>query len=167
MNPSPTGKLYSSPADRTLELSRIFQAPIADVWASLTESDLTGKWIGTWSGDAGVGKTIDYTMTAEGVTEPSPVTITACEPPRVLGLDMQGPGSIWQVRVELSEADGQTTARFHHYLGPDDDICDIGPGWEYYFDSWLAAHFGETMPAWDDYYPSQRDYYCALQPETR
>ncbi|MGD9714170.1 MAG: SRPBCC family protein [Thermomicrobiales bacterium] len=164
MTAEPNGKLFRTNGARTLEISRTFRAPIEEVWAALTESERTGRWIGTWTGDAGPGKTIDFIMTSEGVTEPSPVTITECEPPRLLALDMASPGGVWRIRVALTEKDSSTTAVFHHHLGDEDDIADIGPGWEYYFDRLIASMNDADMPNWDDYYPAQKDFYASLTP---
>lgn len=165
MNTEPTGRLIVTPAGRTLELSRTLQAPIDEVWAALTESKRTGRWIGTWSGEAGPGRTVDFIMTAEGVAEPSPVTITACEPPHFLALDMRSPGGTWRVRVELIEEEGVTTALFNHDLGEEDDVSDIGPGWEYYFDRLIAAETGGGMPDWETYYSALKPWYANVAPD--
>jgi hypothetical protein len=65
MNPTPTGRLVRTPEGRDLVITRTFRAPIEDVWASITEPERTARWFGPWSGEAGPGKTIRYTMAFE------------------------------------------------------------------------------------------------------
>ncbi len=162
MSRTPTGRIVGTPEASVLVLSRTFDAPIGEVWEALTVSERTGRWIGTWTGEPGPGRTIDFIMSAEGVTEPSPVTITKCSPPNLLALDMAAPDGIWPVRLELAESDGGTMVTFSHALRPDEDVSSIGPGWEYYFDRLIAAETGGSMPEWDDYYPAQQEWYANL-----
>ena len=65
MNPTPTGRVVSTSDGRDLELTRTFRAPIDDVWASLTESARTAAWIGPWTGESGVGRTVTLRLIAE------------------------------------------------------------------------------------------------------
>jgi hypothetical protein len=37
---------------------------------------------------------------------------------------------------------------------------DIGPGWEYYLDMLTAAHNGQPLPSFGDYYPSQSAWFA-------
>ncbi len=46
MSPTPTGRLSGN----DLVLTRTFRAPIADVWASLTDPWRTARWSGPWQG---------------------------------------------------------------------------------------------------------------------
>ena len=92
MNPEPTGQLIRTDEGRTLLMTRTFQAPIADVWASLTESERTARWIGPWTGEGRVGGTVYVQMTEEEGADPSPGVITACDPPRSLSLDLGSGG---------------------------------------------------------------------------
>ena len=41
----------------------------------------------------------------------------------------------------------------------------VGPGWEYYLDMLVAAHGGQPLPSFDDYFPAQQGYYEGLVPE--
>ena len=63
--PIPTGRLEQRGGHRRLVLTRRFAAPIADVWASITESERTARWFASWTGDAGPGRTIRYRLTHE------------------------------------------------------------------------------------------------------
>jgi uncharacterized protein YndB with AHSA1/START domain len=56
MTPKPTGRLLASKEGRDLVLTRSFRAPIEDVWASITESDRTGRWFASWNRRAGAGQ---------------------------------------------------------------------------------------------------------------
>jgi uncharacterized protein YndB with AHSA1/START domain len=160
MNPEPTGRLIRTDEGRTLLMTRTFRAPIEDVWASLTESERTARWIGPWTGEGKVGGTVYVQMTEEEGSEPSSGVITACEPPRSLSLDLGSyGGGIWPVSVELTEQDGVTTLEFRHHLSDADDISSIGPGWEFYLDRLVAAHFEYEMPVWEAYWPGMREGY--------
>jgi uncharacterized protein YndB with AHSA1/START domain len=166
MNPEPTGRLIRTDAGRTLQLTRTFRAPIEDVWASLTESERTARWIGPWTGEGRVGGTVTVQMTAEEGAPGSPGIIRACDAPRSLRMDLDsGMEGMWSVAVELTESDGITTLAFEHYLSDADDVTNIGPGWEFYLDRLVAAHAGdEAMPVWDAYWPGMQECYASLSP---
>lgn len=157
----PTGRITSVQGGRDLVLERTFRAPIEDVWASITESDRSARWIASWAGEPGPGKSILVQMTAEEGAAPEPVLITACEPPRHLALNWTVGESAWKIEVSLLEAEGTTTLTFVHHLQPEEDASDIGPGWEYYLDRLAADRDGEPFAAFDDYYPAQKDHYAA------
>src|SRR5207248_7842997 len=61
MSPTPTGRLFGN----DLVLTRTFHAPVADVWASLTDPERTARWFGPWKGDAAPGRTIQVQMAHE------------------------------------------------------------------------------------------------------
>jgi hypothetical protein len=65
MNPTPGGSLVRTPDGKDLVIIRTFRAPIDDVWASITEPERTARWWGPWTGEAGTGRTIHYTMAFE------------------------------------------------------------------------------------------------------
>lgn len=161
MTRRPTGHIVPVPGGQDLVLERTFRAPIEDVWASITESERTSRWIGRWSGEPGPGKSILMQMTAEEGAQPEPVLITACEPPRFLAMEWAVGASAWRLEISLSETDGVTILRFVQHLGPEEDASDIGPGWEYYLDRLAAARDGESFAGWDEYYPAQKDHYTA------
>ena len=137
--------------------TRIFAAPIEDVWAACTEPDRMQRWIGTWTGDPATGE-VAFRMTAEGEDVPEEVyLVQACDPPRRLVVrsrdtaafseDGSGPRVAWQHVLELDETDGVTTMTFTQ-LVPDgplgtDLVSSVGPGWDYYLDR-LVASLGGT-----------------------
>ncbi len=158
----PTGEIICGPANKQLRLTRTFNLPIQTVWNGLTESTLTEQWIGHWSGEAGTGKQVMFTMSAEEGASAAPVDIIACDPPGYLELAMAVTADVtWNVSIELRESAAGTVMVFVQELTPGTDPADIGPGWEYYADRLAASLSGHPMPDWDEYYPAQRTYYIA------
>ncbi|MEH1166031.1 hypothetical protein V6V47_11670 [Micromonospora sp. CPCC 205539] len=43
-----------------------------------------------------------------------------------------------------------------------ESIAEIGAGWEYYLDMFIAARDGSPRPQFDDYHPAMQSYYQAL-----
>lgn len=164
--PEPSGRLLRSGEGVDLRMTRTFNAPIEDVWASMTEPDRTARWIGPWTGTPAVGETVMVRMTEEESADPSAVKILACDPPRCLVVETDGgDGSIWQVRADLVERDGATELHFSQHLDRREDAGSIGPGWEFYLDRLVASRVGGMMPEWDDYFPAQSAYYDSLAVE--
>ncbi|WP_278259564.1 SRPBCC family protein [Nocardioides convexus] len=147
-------------------MTRTFRAPVADVWAAVTESDRLARWIGTWTGDPASGEVL-FQMTYEGdEVGGETFRIDECVPPYRLRITTtmpkdDGTADHWRLRVDLAEEDGVTTLTFAQDL-PDPTIAEnVGPGWEYYLDRMVAAETG-TDPAavvWEDYYPAMSDHY--------
>jgi uncharacterized protein YndB with AHSA1/START domain len=158
MSKNPTGRVLPIAGERALVLERTFNAPIEDVWASITESDRLARWIGRWEGEAGPGRTVSFLMTAEESAQPEDVHIVECEPPRLLRLVLNQSAGGWHVDVLLSESQGVTTLRFSQAIG--EEVTDVGPGWEYYLDRLVAAREDAPMPEWDAYYPAQSAHYA-------
>lgn len=157
-----------------LVLERRFRAPIADVWAAITEPERLQRWIGTWRGDP-VSGSIAFRMTAEGQDVPEEVyDIQECDPPRRVALrtrepvpfseDGSGERVHWALRLELAEDAGTTTLTFVQAVvdGPlgADLAASVGPGWEYYLDRLVAAMAGADVAgiAWSDYEPWSAAY---------
>ncbi len=156
-----TGRIVPSHAGHDIVVERTFNAPIKDVWKSIVEPERMNRWIGTWSGDAGVGKRVTFLMTAEGDNvQPEEVLIHQCEAPRLLDVEtFQGEGG-WRMRLDLSEAGGVTTLVFRQSIGLDDEgTASYGAGWEYYLDRLVATHTGEPFADWDEYYPAQVEHW--------
>ena len=165
MSPTPSGRLLRTPEGRDLVLVRTFRAPIEDVWASITESERTARWFGSWTGEPGPGRTIQLTMGFEQGAAPTDVTIEACEPPRHLAMRTRDAYGSWHLEAHLAEAGGVTELRFTHHLDAEVNVGDVGPGWEYYLDMLVASRDGAPLPAWDDYYPAQKEHYLGLDAE--
>ena len=150
----PTGRLEG----QDLVLTRKFKAPIEDVWASITESESTARWYGSWTGTPGAGNTITIKMAFEDGKPESEAHIDACEPPKRLALSTAGQ---WGVKIEitLTQTDDTTELRFVHHLSDPELAQAFGPGWEYYLDNLVAARAGEKLPSFSDYDPSMRDHF--------
>ena len=72
----PTGWLEGN----DLVLTRKFEAPIEDVWTSITKSESTARWYGSWTGTPGAGNTITIKLVFEKDGPESVAHIDACEP---------------------------------------------------------------------------------------
>ena len=162
MTNPPFGRLFPTADGRDLVLSRTFRAPIEDVWASVTESDRTARWFGPWEGDAAPGRTIKMQMAYEDQAPWMDVRIDACDPPRRLAVSATDEHGSWRLELLLEHADGRTELRLVHHLDTNDQIGEMGPGWEYYLDMLVASRDGSPTPSFDDYYPAMKPYYDSL-----
>lgn len=117
--------------------------------------------------------TIEFIMTAEGVTDPQPVIVRECTAPSRLALELPGPEGAWLVVVDLSPgvapttgADtgphgGGTALRFTQVLTAPYDASSIGPGWHYYLDRMVAVMHGrEPTTDFSAYFPATSSAYA-------
>lgn len=162
MTPTPTGKLHGTPDRPELHLTRTFRAPLADVWASITESERTARWLASWSGAAAPGATVRMRLEHEEGRPESDLTILACEPPRRLEVLTADEFGRWHLEARLSEDDGVTTLVLVHHLEPGSEDPSVGAGWEYYLDLLVASREGTARPEFGDYWPAMREYYTSL-----
>jgi uncharacterized protein YndB with AHSA1/START domain len=148
----------------TVVLRREYPDPIQEVWGAVTESDRLARWIGSYTGSGGVGRTVEFTLTGEvdaggEVAPPTTVTILECEPPRRLVVDIPdpeggGPDRSWRVAVTLHEEPGGTVLIFEQRLAQGVGPADVEAGWSWYLDRLGAVLRGGPMPAWADYLPA-------------
>ena len=157
MSPTPTGRLFGN----DLVLTRTFRAPVADVWASLTDPERTARWFGPWQGEAAPGRTIQIQMVHEEGKPWMDMTVDACDPPRRLALSAVNEHGNWYLDMVLAESAGVTELRFTQQLTDTAGVGEVGPGWEYYLDALTASRDGRPMPNFDDYYPSMKDHFEA------
>lgn len=144
--PAPTGRLERAGGDDILVWTRTFRAPIADVWAAVTESERLARWIGTWHGDPTDGF-VTFTMNAEGEDmPPERYDIRECTPPRALRIDSTDESGAWHLRFDLDEADGVTTLTFTQVIDDPEVVEHTGPGWEHYLER-LTVAFAGADPA--------------------
>lgn len=155
MSPAPTGRLFG----KDLVLTRTFRAPVDDVWASLTEPERTARWFGPWQGDAAPGNTIKVQMSQEEGTPWTDMTIEACEPPRRLALSAVDEYGSWHLDLTLAESDGVTELRFTQHLTGQENVGEVGPGWEFYLDALVASRDGAPAPDFNDYFPAMQEYF--------
>jgi uncharacterized protein YndB with AHSA1/START domain len=153
MSKKPTGHLRGN----DLILTRSFKAPIQDVWESVTKSERTERWFGKWEGDAKPGNTIRVKMVFEKGDAWTEATINTCEAPHHLELTT----NMAHLELKLREANGVTELEFVHHLPDRSGVGDFGPGWEYYLDNLVASREGTALPTFEEYYPSQKEYYLA------
>ncbi len=144
---------------RTLSVTGNTDAPIADVWAGIVESDLLARWFGTWTGQPSEGFVM-VTMTAEAAPMPPlRYQIESCEPPRRLEISSSGEFGDWRLSIELSESEGTTTVVLNQHEVSLATLGETGPGWEWYLDRLFAAVTGGQPPALGDF-----DAYLTLAP---
>lgn len=161
MKPQPTGRVVKGETGAyDLILTRTFPAPIADVWASITEPDRTARWFGTWRGTPGPGRTVEFQMGFEEGTPWGNLTIETCEPPRLLAVSAVDDEGAWHLELRLTEGSGVTTLEFVQHLTDPSVTTHSGPGWEYYLDMLVASRTGQPLPDFDDYYPAQAEYFA-------
>lgn len=170
--PKPTGRRGDRDGTTFIVFQRTFDAPIADVWAAVTEPERLVRWIGTWTGDPARGE-VSFRMTAEGedVAEER-IVIDECREPTRLAMRAAGPdgGEAWVWQIDLTEADGVTTLTFAQEVADVGLAESIGPGWDYYLDRMVAAETGGDPSAVDfeAYYPAFSPHYRAeLSPTDR
>lgn len=111
MTPIPTGRLIDTDEGRDLVLTRRFAAAPDDVWASITESDRTAGWFGSWVGEPGAGNTVTVTMTAEESNPAAEVRIDVCEPPHDLAVTMVDETGTWRLEARVRKVDGGAERR--------------------------------------------------------
>jgi uncharacterized protein YndB with AHSA1/START domain len=162
MKPIPTGRLVRTDKGYDLVLTRTMRAPIEDVWASITESERTARWFGPWEGTGAPGNTIKLQMVHEAGEGWMDIRIDACSAPTHLAVSTTDDSGTWRMEAQLSEAGGVTELNLVQHVERTDVIGSTGPGWEYYLDMLIAAREDKPVPIWDDYYPSQQEYYDDL-----
>lgn len=162
MSPVPTGRLLRTAVGSDLVLPRTFRAPVADVWASITEPERTARWFGPWEGEGAPGRTVKVQMVFEDEKPWFDLHIEACEPPSRLAVSSVDEFGSWRLELLLSEHQGTTELQFVHHLDNEESIGDVGPGWEYYLDLLTASRDGSPAPDFDDYYPSMKAHYVGL-----
>jgi len=154
--PSPTGRLVGN----DLHLVRTFRAPIGDVWTSLTDPQSTARWFGPWRwvDKPGPGNQIAYTMIQEEGAPESTATVVQCVAPRLLAITSTGPYGV-SYEITLEQSGSTTTLTFVHHLADRGMAGDFGPGWEFYLDLLVDSREGRPYRKFDEYYPSQMQYY--------
>jgi len=155
-----TGHIVPNGNGQDIVIERTFRAPIGDVWESIVDPERMNRWIGTWSGEAGAGNRVSFTMTAEEGATPEDVLIHGCDAPRHLDVESFQGGTSWRLKLDLSDTEGVTSLRFSQSVDlSDSGASSYGPGWEYYLDRLVAVHEDTLFAIWDEYYPSQVPYW--------
>lgn len=155
----PTGRLDCSTAIPELVYERLLPVSRDVAWAALTESERTARWIGSWTGDAAPGKSVEVTWLAEEGEPTETVRILKCEPPKRLAL-ATGPDKDqpWLVTVELFEVEEGTRLEFRQQMSNGLSPSLVGTGWEFYLDRYIAALDGAESAPFEDYHVLQPHY---------
>lgn len=159
-----TGRLEQTARGVDLTLVRSLALPAEETWGYLTETERTEQWFGPWEGDGRAGGAIRVRMRFEDHEPAIRLHIVACEAPKRLVVEAEEEVGGWKLELRV-EADGDDSLLYliHHLEGSSvSEIGEIGPGWEYYLDLFLAATEGTERPGFDSYYPAMRDAYLAL-----
>ena len=160
----PTGRREIRSGHEVVAYERRFHAPLADVWAAVTEPDRLARWVGTWEGDPTDGW-VGFRMTAESPDATAErMFVDECDPPRRLAVHSSTPYGDWYLAMDLEEAEGVTTLTFSQRMSDPAQAADVGPGWDYYLDRLVAAETGGDVAAIDfaEYHPADADYYRGL-----
>lgn len=161
MSTKPTGRLSHRPDGLYLMLDRLFQAPIEDVWWSVTHPAELEKWIGTYTGSPITGA-VKFLMTAEDDAAWEYVSILECDAPHRFSCDFGTGDDAWRLLVHLVEGAHMTTLTLGQRLRTPAEAATVGPGWDYYLDRLIAARAGAPLPEWEHYYPAHAQYYKEL-----
>lgn len=142
MNPPLLGTVDR--AEGAVHLERTLPAPIADVWAALTDPPRLSAWLGdVVEGEPGPGAT--FVLQVED-DERVVCTVHAWQPPDelVLTWDYTGEGPS-RLRIGLTTAGAGTRLTLDHERLAVDPV-QYGAGWHLHLDV-LAAHLGEDAAA--------------------
>lgn len=153
----PLGRVLRTEQGARLEFRRDYLVPVDDLWSAVTEPERLARWIGSWTGRAEVGGTVDFQMLhEERECAPDPVTIVECDPPTRLAVEFPSPEAAWLVELTLSATPTGSTLLFSQRLNRPEEAGDAGPGWHWYLDR-LGAVLGDTaMPAeWARFYTDE------------
>ncbi len=159
MTRKPTGRIDCSSAIPELVFDRHLPVSQDVAWAALTESERTTRWIGSWSGEAQPGKTIELVWLAEEGTPAESIRIMSCDPPHRLALaGGPDPSAPWLVTMELFAAEDGTRLEFRQQMSNGLSPALVGTGWEFYLDRYVAALEDLEAAAFDAYQMLQPHY---------
>ncbi len=161
MSAKPTGRLAHREDGLYLMLDRLFNAPIEDVWASLTRPAELEKWIGTYTGSPRTGA-VRFRMSAEDDADWEYVSILECNAPHRFACDVGKGDDAWRLMFHLAQGDGMTTLTFGQRLRSVAEASTVGPGWDYYLDRLIAARARRPLPEWEHYFPAHAQFYKEL-----
>jgi uncharacterized protein YndB with AHSA1/START domain len=108
---------------RTVEITRVYDAPVADVWDACTNAERIPRWFLPVEGDLRVGGRYRLEGNAEG-------TIELCEPPTAFDATWEYGGEVSWIELRLTpEGDDRTRFVLTHIAHVDDERwAQFGPG---------------------------------------
>ncbi len=160
-----TGTVCDIDGKPNLVILRRFRATADEVWRELTDSARLERWIGRWEGDPASGHVTFYMTAEDPDAAAEEYTILECDSPRRFAGDTSAGSGAWHLWFELdTDEHGDTVLTFGQRLNPEDEIGDIGPGWEYYLDRLVAVQAGVDVASvrWADYFPTLQPAYERL-----
>lgn len=105
-----------------VELRRVYDAPVPDVWDVCTNPERIPRWFVPISGDLRLGGRFQLEGNAGG-------EVTECQPPRRLAVTWEFGGDVSLVTVDLAPAAGGATELcLRHFVGDNDHWATYGPG---------------------------------------
>lgn len=105
-----------------VELSRAYDASVADLWDACTDPERIARWFLPVSGDLRLGGSYQLEGNAGG-------RIEACEPPRELVLTWVFGGTTSVLAADFTALDaGRSELRLRHTVPDDDHWTSYGPG---------------------------------------
>jgi uncharacterized protein YndB with AHSA1/START domain len=115
---------------RTLTISRVYDAPLEDLWDACTNPERIPRWFLPVSGDLRPGGRYELEGNASG-------TIERCDAPHSLDASWEYGGQISWIELRLTpEPDGRTRFALEHIAHVGDEMWDqfgpgaVGVGWE-------------------------------------
>jgi uncharacterized protein YndB with AHSA1/START domain len=147
-----------APDDVELVVTRRFDAPIEEVWASVATSEGTAGWYGPFERD---GDIAHVTMAFENGAPVFAMHVDACEEPTRIELSSEG----MHLELRLGVVDESTEVALVHHLADPAHAEMYGPGWEYYLDNLVAARAGSPLPVFEGYESRFAAHYAGLAAE--
>ncbi|WIM68823.1 SRPBCC domain-containing protein [Corynebacterium breve] len=144
-----------------LSIPTIFDHPRDHVWKFVTTSETLVTFYGSFSGDPASGEVT--LIMVEAPDNPGTAVINRCVAPELLDVTLSdGEGNPWSLILKLEALDDDhTRVEFiQDIAGFETMAADVGAGWEFYIDRWVAAMAGEDVEkiAWEDYAPLAQQY---------
>jgi uncharacterized protein YndB with AHSA1/START domain len=107
---------------RILTISRVYDAPVEDLWDACTSAERIPRWFLPVSGDLRVGGRFQLEGNASGLIE-------RCDPPKSFATTWEFGGQVSRIEVRLTpEPEGGTRFDLEHTLPVDDHWTRFGPG---------------------------------------
>lgn len=137
------GKVVELDGRPTLRFVRTYEAPRADVWAALTESDRQARWAFRAEMEPRVGGRLRFDLGEYGEAFG---TILVWDEPSHLEYEWTEGDTRWHLRFKLVAGDGETTVLTLDHLQPDATAPSFAAGWHWHLDR-LAEHLAGSIPA--------------------
>lgn len=165
MSESKRGRIECGESAPVLVIERRLAHSRDEVWRTLTESERTARWIGSWTGKGAPGETIQVTWTAEEGAPTDSMRIVECDAPHRLSLSGgPDPKYPYLVTITLDETNGSTQLEFRQLMWGEATPAMLGTGWEFYLDRLEGVLDDQPeLPAWDDRYTALQPHYEELQ----